>query len=462
MQVTTLSSALDLNVKLQPKQVEAMEALGNDSPANVVGYGGSKGSGKSFLIRAWQVIRRLKYPNTSGVIIRKTFPELLTNHIKRMWIEYPGLHEYYKTSEKVLEFPNGSHLYFRHLQTPDDVYNFQGSEYEDISIDEATQHPEETFTILRTSNRTTSSLIKPKMLLTFNPGGIGHMWVKRMFIDREFYPNENPDDYAFVQAYIADNPALLKNDPGYLDRLKALPENKRRAYLEGDWNAFEGQFFTSWRADKHIKTPPFELNNIPSSFIPYLAWDEGVRAPRAAYLLIQDNDGIVHVVYEYYRAGELAAEAAYKIRSDLEELGCYQFVRDHGLFVYDPSMDIRSNQTGSATSDLVTNILDMQKLPGNNNRAEGFRRFQEYLSHTTYSDPLLRVSPACQNLIRTLPQQIYADGKEDINTDGEDHAVDAVRYGLMAITKLPPRLGGMEEVVSYRHVKPAYMPMGRR
>lgn len=453
---------MGLERTLQPKQTEALIALSNDAPANVVGYGGSKGSGKSYLIRAWQMIRRNKYPGTSGVIIRKTFPELLTNHIKRMWVEYPGLFQYYKSSEKVIEFPNGSSLYFRHLQTTDDVYNFQGSEYEDISIDEATQHTEETFSILRTSNRTTSPIIRPKMLLTFNPGGIGHMWVKRLFIDKDYLPNENPGDYAFVQAYIADNPKLLENDPGYLDRLKALPENKRRAYLEGDWNAFEGQFFTMWRPEKHIKTPPFKLNDIPSSFIPYLAWDEGVRAPRAVYLLIQDNDGILHVVYEYYKTNELAAEAAFKIRSDLKDLGCYKFVKERGLLVYDPSMDIKSNQTGTATSDVVAGILEIQKTPGNNSRAEGFRRFQEYLSHTEYSEPLMRISPACQNLIRTLPQMIYADGKEDIDTDAEDHAADAVRYGLMAINKLPPRLGGMEEVFKAKPVKPAYMPMGRR
>lgn len=450
---------VEIKITPQPKQKLALQKLSNNSPASVVGYGGARGGGKSRLARDWQLLRRSKYPRTSGVIIRKTYPELLNNHVEELFRERPGLYSYYNKAEKVLRFPNGSLLYFRHLQHPDDVYTYQGQAFEDIVLDEATQHTEEVFKILRTSNRTTSNTgIRPKFLSTFNPGGIGHMWVKRIYIDKNFLPNENPDDYDFVQANVYDNQILLNADPGYIKNLESLDENKRKAWLYGDWDVFEGQFFNEWRADKHIIEPRYELKDAPDSYKYVLSWDDGTLKPRSVHIEVQDNDGRVEIVWEYYGTGETASEAARKIRADLERLGIMDKLIKRGRFIYDPSMDIRNNQTGKPTSLVVSSILGMHSEKANNDRIEGARRFKEYMRWDELNEPLLRVWNTCPHFIRTVPALIYDErGIEDIDTDGEDHAYDDVRYGLMSLTNLPNRLKGSRNVIKKKQEKPKSM-----
>lgn len=437
--------SLDLNIEFQPKQEQAIDAL-NAFP--VLFYGGAKGGGKSWLVRAWQLLRRLKYPKTNGVIIRKTYPELNANHIEKILSEYPALRSYYSKSEKSIRLPNGSKLDFKYLRHTDDVYNFQGLEYEDIALDECTQHSEEVFKILRSSNRTTNPDISPKFLLTGNPGGIGHAWVKRIFIDNDFAKYENENDYAFVQAFVEDNAKLMENDPSYLIRLKALPEQKRKAYLEGNWDIFQGQFFETFRSSKHVIQPRYDLKEAPPNWEYILCWDEGMSAPRAVHLLAIDGDGKVEIIWEYYKTNETAAEAARYMVAELQRLGLYDRIRRRCKFVYDPSMNIRSNQTGKSSADIVASILGMNKEPGNNSRVEGWRRMKEYMAWDELTDPNLHVWETCENFIRTIPSLIYDDNStDDCDTDGEDHCADAVRYGIMSIKRLPSRMKGDKNVV---------------
>ena len=191
-----------IEIKLQPKQREAFD---KSIETPITFFGGARGGGKSFLIRAREVYRRLKYPGTKGLIVRKTYPELLSNHIRMFFVEYPETSRWFHRGEKAIFWPNGSITEFSYMKTTDDVYTYQGREYEDISIDEVTQHEEEVVKILRASNRTTKSDIKPTMLLTGNPGGVGHGWIKRLFIDRKLEEGEHPGDYAFIQSKVYDN-----------------------------------------------------------------------------------------------------------------------------------------------------------------------------------------------------------------------------------------------------------------
>lgn len=453
---------MEISIPLQPKQEEALKEL---SLVPVLGYGGAKGGGKSYLMRKWMLARRLKYPNTHGIIIRKTYPELYSTHIKKIFEEHPDLRNFYNESKKLLSLPNGSTLAFGYLGTTNDVYQYQGVEFDDIGLDEATQHSEEVFKTLRTSNRTVNPNIRPKMLLTFNPGGIGHGWVKRIFIDREFEPNEIPSDFGFVQAKIYDNQALLLNNPEYIRTLEALDEKKRRAYLDGDWDVFEGQFFENWRKEVHVVEPMFDLKQIPDNYEIRLTWDDGTTNPRSVHLMFQNNDGKVYTVWEYYKAGETADIAAQNIKFALQQLGIFDKVVKYGRLVYDPSMDIKNNQTGISTSTVIQKILgNITKVRANNDRIEGARRYRSYLRWTPYEEPLMQVWSTCRHLIRTIPQLIYDESNpEDIDTDGEDHAYDDTRYGLMSFTKLPTRLGmnQVETVKKYQKiVKNAYRPRG--
>lgn len=278
-----------LIVSLQPKQKEAFR-LSLVTP--VLFYGGAKGGGKSFLIRGRELFRRMKYSGTRGVIIRKTLPELWDNHIYPMLKEYPQLSNYFDKTKKIIHYPNGSSTSFSYLQNEQDVFTYQGREFEDISIDEATQHTYNTFTTLRSSNRTTNTSIKPSMVLTGNPGGVGHAWVKRLFIDKQYLPEEHAEDYAFVQAFVRDNTALMKADPGYLQRLESLPEHLRKAYLEGDWNIHAGQALSELSFHTHV-IDPIEL---PPTVNYYAGFDPGFNHPYSFLLGAVTQDGDLYIV----------------------------------------------------------------------------------------------------------------------------------------------------------------------
>ena len=184
---------INFNIALQPKQKEAFK-LSLEFP--VFAFGGAKGGGKSFFVRARELYRRLQYPFSTGCIIRQTYGELWDNHIRQFFIEYPELKTWYSAERKTIEYPNGSVTQFIYLRNEKDALVYQGRSYDDISFDEATQHPYESFAMMSSCNRLSNpklqNKIKPSMILTCNPGGIGHDWVKRLFIDRNF----NDGDYS--------------------------------------------------------------------------------------------------------------------------------------------------------------------------------------------------------------------------------------------------------------------------
>lgn len=421
----------------QDKQKQALISLKNYP---VVFYGGAKGGGKSWLVRYWQNLRRLKYPGTVGVIIRKTYAELQANHIEKFWREYPSLRDYYNKSDKVIRYPNGSLLYFRHLGHVDDVYNFQGAEYDDIALDECTQHSEETFKTLRSSNRTVNN-IQPRFLLTGNPGGIGHGWVKRIFIDNQLIPlQEDPSEFGFVQAKVYDNNKLMDMDPGYVRRLEGLPDEKRRMYLNGDWDVFAGQFFGKWRQEKHVIKPRFELKDAPSNWTYRLGLDNGTLRPRAVVLIAQDNDGKVEVLWEYYRTNETISTAAINVKTQLKEIGILDMLQKQCWIAYDPAMNIRNDQTNQRSIDTFREILGMPAVAGINSRVEGASVFQDYVDWDQFKEPMFRVWNTCANTVRSLPQLVYAEnGTEDVETDSDDHIYDAIRYAMMSLRKKPQR-----------------------
>ena len=152
-----------------------------------------------------------------------------------------------------------------------DLNRYQGAEYDVIFIDEATQWPEEWFITLTACVRGVNGFPK-RIYLTCNPGGVGHNWVKRLFIDREYKPTENPEDYVFIPAKVYDNEVLMQKDPGYLKSLENLPEKLRRGWLDGEWDLFDGQYFAEFRRERHV-VRPFAL---PGSWRRYVTLDYGM------------------------------------------------------------------------------------------------------------------------------------------------------------------------------------------
>ena len=174
---------MKLTIELQPKQKLFAQSM-EDYP--VTFYGGAKGGGKSKGMRTIFLLRRFQYPGSTGAIFRKTYPELEGNHIGPMFQEYPELRQYYNDSKKTLALPNGSTLQFCYASSEKDLDLYQGREFNDLGIEEAGQWTEAMFWKLMGSNRSSKAGIPSRTALTGNPGGVGHKWLKRIFIERRF------------------------------------------------------------------------------------------------------------------------------------------------------------------------------------------------------------------------------------------------------------------------------------
>ena len=197
-----------------------------------VGFGGARGGGKSFAVRMKAVLLCLKYPKIKCMIVRKTYPELTENHIvplvSLLNCYAPNKKDRiasYNDSKKTMTFPNGSRIIFRYCDTPKDANRFQGTE--------ATHHSEENMRKLTACVRGVNDFPK-RIYMTANPGGEGHAWYKRLYIDRKYELGEEPDDYVFIQSLVTDNKALMDADPTYMKKLEALPPKLRKAHQEND------------------------------------------------------------------------------------------------------------------------------------------------------------------------------------------------------------------------------------
>lgn len=436
---------IDLNITLQPKQSEALD---QSEIIPVLFYGGAKGGGKSYLVRAHEVYRRTKYPGSKGLIVRKTYPELLSNHIRKFFEEYPETVKWYRAGEHAIYWPNGSLTEFSHLASTNDVYSYQGREYDDIKIDEITQHEEEVFKILRSSLRTTNPEIKPRILLTGNPGGVGHAWVKRIFIDRQFKKEENPDDFGFVQSKVWDNKALLDADPQYAERLKDLPEDKRRAYLEGDWTIFSGQVYSEFRLDKHRISPVTPKSEFPT----FLSFDWGYAAPFAAYahslVDLKTVDGVAFkrliTWFEWYGVEKAPGVWAEIIFKDLNK-------RRISQSFCDPSMlNRKSDGSRPIAAEFEERWTELNGgfwtslEGGSRDRLKRIVLTHRWLSQAPDGLPYWLITDSCPNLIRTLPMLVYDEHKvEDLDSSQEDHSYDSVSYLLGSLTYVPQFVGGM-------------------
>lgn len=437
---------MEFTLKLQKRQLEAFKKS-LDTP--VLFYGGAKGGGKSYFVRAREVYRRLKHPGTAGLILRRTYPELRSNHILKFFEEYPQTRQWYKKADKAIYWPTGSITEFSYLKNEGDVYNFQGREFEDISIDEATQHREEDFKILRSSNRSANEEFRknngrPTMVLTGNPGGVGHAWVKRLFIDKDYTANETPEDFEFIQAFVHDNKKLIENDPDYLKRLQALPDHLRRAYLEGDWNIHAGMAFSELSERVHL-IAPFEL---PKNTRYFAGYDHGFNHPYSFVLFGVVPDGTVYVIR--HRTGRLKRpdEIAKEI------LKCVP-IKDYGEVRIYAGHDLWSRQRDGGPT-VYEQFLDAGISPkagyyiirANADRVQGVAQIRNYIAfrNTESGEPKMFFFNNCRDVYRVLtnmqfdmtrPEDVLKEDA-DSNGNGGDDPYDALRYGLMS-RATPPK-----------------------
>jgi phage terminase large subunit len=417
--------------------------LANDavSKYKYILYGGAMGGGKSYWLR-WELIKLLlfyyakyKLENVTVGLFCEDYPALRDRHLNKIKFELPEWLGSFNAQDHnfILKKDYGSGiLSFRNL---DDVSKYQSSEFASEGVDELTKDTEETFIFLRTRLRWPGiSNFDTKFIAGTNPGGIGHAWVKKKWILKEFEPNEQEADmFYFIPAKAIDNPHL---DQGYYKSLESLPDPLKRAFLEGDWDLFKGQYFSEWRNEIHT-CKPFEIQRDWTRFI---CIDYGYAKPSACYWCAVSPEGIVYVYRELYKTG-LTHSALTK-----EIIAMTPANEDIRYWVIDPSAWIKSkeneNQALSGAEIMETVYREATKktlllMRGNNDRLSGWSTLREYLKPTLNKDSQtiakIQVFTTCYELIKTLPSLIFDAIKvEDLDTEGEDHAADAIRYGLMS------------------------------
>ena len=212
-----------------------------------VAFGGARGGGKSWAVRTKAILLALQYPGIRILIVRKTYKELMNNHVIYLQQTLHDLAVYHRT-DQLFRLPGGSTIAFGYCGCDSDLDQYQGAEYDVVFLDEATQLDESWIRRITACVRGVNAFPK-RVYYTCNPGGRGHAYIKRLFIDRRYEPGENPDDYAFIQSLVTDNTALCKAQPDYIRQLEALPPRLRDAWLYGRWDVFEGQFFDDFRDD---------------------------------------------------------------------------------------------------------------------------------------------------------------------------------------------------------------------
>lgn len=395
------------------------------APEDEILFGGAAGGGKSYGQLADALCYALRYPGSRQLLLRRTLPELENSLVRMALAIYPGSLYHYVSSKHTGVFANGSVLDFGYCDSERDVYRYQSAEYDVIRFDELTHFTETMYLYLMSRLRGAAPFPR-QMKSTTNPGGVGHDWVKRRFIDPAPPETSFADGLGsrrFIPARVQDNHFLMAGDPLYVKRLQRLPERERRALLEGDWDLTEGRFFSRWDRSIHV-LEPFE---IPAHWRRYFALDYGLDM-LAGLLVAEDEQGFFYVVREVYEPGLIVSEAASRIRAASSGGGPYYAP---------PDLWSRQKDTGRSVADLFReNGVPLTRVSAA--RAAGWAILQEWLLPRPDRDgvqkPRLRIFSTCRNLIRCLPALEWDPAVPgDCRTEPHEltHGPDALRYFAM-------------------------------
>ena len=421
-------------------------------------FGGSRGPGKtdSLLMSYLQHVGKGYGPDWKGIIFRQTYKQLeeIISKSKRFYPSIvPGA--IFKAGSMEWQFPDGETLKLRHAKRPSDMENYQGHEYPFVGFDElcnltSQEVYEKAKAICRSSNPNVPKIIR----CTANPLGPGHLWVKRYFIDPAApltpITDASGSRRVFIPATIYDNKNLIDADPDYLHRLESIADDSlRRAWLMGDWDVVAGSFFGDvWSASRNV-VKPF---NIPSSWYCFRSFDWGSSRPFSVlWFAVSDGnrapDGKV-----YPRGALIAFREWYGAKKG-----------QNGMTIPNEGLRISSQQVAQGIVDRERKMRETMQIsihPGpadpaiyassdgpsvadnmaakgvyweraDNSRVTGWQQVRERIWQEG-EEPMLYVFNTCTELLRTLPAAPHDEHiVDDIDTEFEDHALDALRYACM-------------------------------
>ena len=414
-----------------PKQLAACDAADTHE---YTFYGGSRGPGKSYWLR-WYCLQFLSVCKAYGkrdVVVGlfcDTYKTLTDRQVSKIATEFPrSLGEVKDSKTHGLGFylrDGGGVIALRNL---DDPSKYQGAEFALIAVDELTKIKVETFNLLRGSKRW-SGIKNTRFIAAGNPGGIGHLWVKDYWIDKVYPPEMERlrDEFCFVPALPDDNPHL---DKSYWQMLDTLPPTLAKAWRYGEWDVFEGQAFGQWRREKHVIEPI----EIPSHWARFRGVDWGRANPFCCLWGAQDPDtGRVIIYRELYQTGLTDTQQARLIGANTPPS------EKVNITYADPSM-----WTKKAFEDVTFSTADEYRKEGiiltkaDNDRLTGKRKVDRMLGDLPDGRPALQIFSTCANLLRTLPALPYdTTNAEDVDSEAEDHAYDALRYLLTRVNARP-------------------------
>lgn len=405
-----------MNIKITKKQRRFIEA-----DATEVLFGGAAGGGKSFGQLIDALLYALKYPKSKQLILRRTFAELEKSLIRVSLSLFPREIYTYNSTLHSGKFKNGSILDFGYCATENDVFQYQSAEYDAVRFDELTHFTE--FQYLYLISRVRGANDNPKQIKSStNPGGVGHSWVKSRFVDPS--PPDTPFTASdgsrriFIPSKIDDNLFLMKSDPEYKKRLLALPESQKKALLYGDWNIFEGQYFTEFDYEKHTCNP----FPIPKEWRKYRTIDYGLDRLACLWVAV-DSDRNVYVYRELCESNLMISDAAKKI--------CERTPTEESIYatLAPPDLWSRSQESGRSKAIIFSeNGLFFTKTA--NDRETGWLSIKELLKTDEKGRPRLKIFRSCTEIIRCLPM-LQIDPQRPTDTANEPHEIthapDALR-----------------------------------
>jgi len=416
------------------------QSLALSSPAFELFFGGAAGGGKSdFLLMDFYagVNEHGKY--WQGILFRRTYPEL-EELIKRAHELYKPLGGKYKEKNKTYVFPNGASLKFRFLEHDKDVLKYQGHQYTWVGFDELGNYPTDNPWRYMISRCRSAHGVPCYMRGSGNPGGVGHAWIKNRFIDgfepfkihKTVETGGVPITRCFIPSKIEDNPALMKNDPDYANRLQLLPGHLYRALRHGDWDIFAGQVFDEFRRSLHV-IKPFALP--PGEWKKFFAFDWGYSKPFSLGKWAVNSEGRMIRYGEWYGCEKNETDVGIKMSTGEIAKKCWEMAVLEGVteMVADTAMWAKDGDGPSKIEYFEK--AGFKCIQANKDRINGLSIFHQRFKTLCGEEqvPMLQVFDNCVDFIRTIPQLTPDESNpEDVNSKLEDHIYDESRYAMMS------------------------------